>query len=153
MLLDLKTKLVEKKLTLSCAESFTGGMFAQTITSVPNSSAFFLGGIVSYAKAIKENLLQIPKRIINDYGVVSKEVALLMATNAKKLFQSDIAVSFTGNAGPGCLEDKPVGLIYIGIITPDKTIVEKIQFASNLNRTQIRSAAIEWVINFLNKNL
>ncbi len=153
MLEVLKNKLIHNNFTLSCAESFTGGLFSQTLTSIPNSSKFFLGGIVSYANEVKETILQIPHQIILENGVVSKQVALLMAQNTKVLFKSDIAVSFSGNAGPSALEKKPVGLVYIGVITPNKTVVEKIQYDQNWTRKQIQKAAVEWVINFLNKNL
>ncbi len=153
MLETLRDKLISNNFTLSCAESVTGGLFAQTLTSIPKSSVFFLGGIVSYSNRIKESILQIPHQIIINEGVVSSQVALLMASNVKNLFKSDVAISFTGNAGPDVLEQKPIGLNYVGIITPKQTVVEKIQYDQNWTRNQIQNAAVEWVINFLNKNL
>lgn len=104
----------EKGITLGSVESFTGGLFASEITSVSGASNFFKGALVTYATEEKEKMLDIPQEAIEKYGVVSKEVAGLMAVNGKKRLDVDISVSFTGNAGPEAMEGKPVGEVHIG---------------------------------------
>ncbi|ACF07102.1 competence/damage-inducible protein CinA [Metamycoplasma arthritidis] len=96
--------------SLSAVESFTGGLFASEIVSVPGASQYFLGALVSYSNAIKQKL-----GISTHNGVINKEVALAMAKAGNEFFGSDICVSFTGNAGPGVMDDKPAGLVYIAI--------------------------------------
>ena len=107
--------LIEHNISISSVESFTVGGFAERIGSIPGISAVYLGSLVSYSTRIKRDVLNIDQKIIDKYGVVSKEVAGLMAINGQKMFDSDLCVSFTGNAGPSAMEGKPVGLIYIGI--------------------------------------
>lgn len=109
---DLVKLLTEKHLTISSVESLTGGLFASEIVSVSGAAEVYLGSLVTYANSIKEDLLKIDKEIIDKHGVVSKEIAYLMSKQACKLIDSDIMISFTGNAGPNTLEDKPVGDIY-----------------------------------------
>lgn len=108
----------EQKVTLSAAESFTGGLFSQTITSVSGSSKIFAGGIVCYSNAVKQDVLRIPESMLTGSdapGAVSAETAEMMAENVLKLMGTDYAVSFTGSAGPEAMEGKPVGLMYIGL--------------------------------------
>ena len=101
--------------TLGSVESFTGGLFAREITSVPGASKFYKGGLVTYATEEKVALLGIPQKDVDQYGVVSKEIALQMAELGRKKLNVEYCVSFTGNAGPSAMEGKPVGEIYIGI--------------------------------------
>jgi len=119
---DLQTAAVRAlsnaRLTVSCAESCTGGLVAERITRVSGSSKVFRGGIVSYDNSAKISVLGVKPETIERFGAVSAETALEMAQCAAKLFRSDIAVSVTGNAGPQGSEDKPVGLVYIGICSP-----------------------------------
>ena len=98
----------EKGRTLGSVESFTGGLFAKEITSVSGASHFFKGALVTYATEEKNRLLGISYKDIDEFGVVSKEVAAQMASNGKKLLNVDYCVSFTGNAGPSAMEGKPV---------------------------------------------
>ncbi|MEX2640359.1 MAG: competence/damage-inducible protein A [Balneolales bacterium] len=107
--------LSEKKLTLSTAESCTGGFLANTVTDVPGSSAWFTGGILPYSNTMKINLLDVDKKMLEEYGAVSKQVALQMARSAARTLGSHLAVSTTGIAGPGGgSEAKPVGTVWVG---------------------------------------
>jgi PncC family amidohydrolase len=99
--------------TLATAESCTGGLISERVTSVPGSSAVFLGGVVSYANAVKRDLLDVPQEILECVGAVSHECAEAMAAGARRLLRADVAVSVTGIAGPdGGSAQKPVGLVY-----------------------------------------
>lgn len=111
--------LLKHNISISSVESFTVGGFASRIGSISGISAVYRGSLVSYQTRIKRDVLNIDEKIIETYGVVSKEIAGLMAINGQKMFDSDLCVSFTGNAGPHPMEDKPVGLIYIGIAYKD----------------------------------
>lgn len=130
----------EKGRTLGSVESFTGGGFAKAITSVSGASHFFKGALVTYATEEKNRLLGIPYKDIDEFGVVSKEVAGQMASNGKKLLNVDYCVSFTGNAGPEAMEGKPVGEIHIGVAFLDKVQV----YSYNLEgtREEIQEKAI-----------
>ncbi len=108
--------LTERKVTLSTAESCTGGLTAQQITLLPGSSAYFLGGVVSYSNDLKEKLLGVPAETLEKYGAVSPQVAKAMALGALERLGSDLAVSITGVAGPsGGTPEKPVGLVQLAI--------------------------------------
>lgn len=125
--------LKENNLTLSSCESLTGGLFASTITSFNGVSSFFKGGLVTYQNEVKENLLKIPNDLIKTYGVVSKEIAHQMCEKTSKLLSSDICISFTGNAGPTALEEKEVGLVYIGICYLNEVEVYGYRFQGDRN--------------------
>lgn len=132
----LGEKLKEKKLTLSTAESCTGGKIAHKITSIPGSSTYYKGSIVSYATEIKKDILHIPPEIIEKHTVVSEQVALLMAENVKKLFHTDIGIATTGVAGPDKGEDDhEVGVVFIAVVSPQKSFVKKYNFGT-FERTQ-----------------
>ena len=103
-------------LTVATAESCTGGLIAHAITSNPGSSGYYLGGVVSYSDAVKRSSLGVPAALLDAYGAVSAQVALAMAAGARERLAADLAVGVTGVAGPsGGSEEKPVGLVYIGI--------------------------------------
>ena len=119
----------EKKLTIATAESCTGGNIAKMLTSIPGSSAYFIGSIVSYSATIKTDFLNVSKETIKKHSVVSEQVAKEMAENIRKQFRTDIAISVTGNAGPTTDKtDKTVGDVFIGIATSNKTIVKFYNF-------------------------
>ena len=121
--------IINKELKISLAESCTGGFIAKSITDVPGSSKYFLGSIVAYNNGIKENILEIPSKIINQYGAVSRQVAESMAINVSKKFNSDISISCTGISGPtGGTNEKPVGTVYISIKYLDKLVTKKFIF-------------------------
>lgn len=107
-----------KQVTVAAAESFTGGLFSQTITAVAGSSQVFKGGVICYSNDLKRDVLQVPDQLLtgaNAPGAVSAETAELLAEQVMKMSGTDYGVSFTGVAGPEELEGKPVGLVYIGL--------------------------------------
>ena len=108
--------LARNNITLSIAESCTGGLITKKITDTSGSSKFLKGSIVAYSNEIKNSILKVPNDILNNYGAVSSEVALSMAKNIARYFKTDLGVSITGISGPsGGSKEKPVGLYYIGI--------------------------------------
>ena len=137
---EIAQLLTDRKQTLSLAESCTGGLIAASITSNSGVSSFFKGGVVTYFTSSKWEVLSVSKKIIDEYSVVSKEVAVEMAENVKELFNSDFAISITGNAGPEKGDSSAeVGTVFIGIATPNKTIVEVFDFGTNRYRVQHKS--------------
>ena len=118
----LKALLEQKGMTLSTAESCTGGLISHYITSSAGSSAYFSGGIVSYSEELKKKVLGVSPETINAHGVVSEETAREMAQKALDLFGSDYSVSSTGNLGPDVLENKEKGLVYIAASGKGKTV-------------------------------
>ena len=141
--------LRERGLTLGSVESFTGGLFAQQITSVGGASKFYKGGYITYATEEKVNLLLIPQSEVDKYGVVSKEIAYHMANNAKQLLKVDVCVSFTGNAGPEAMEGKPVGEVHIGIATKESAQVYSLLLKGN--RNEIQTQAVDFALEKLLK--
>ena len=103
---------------LAVAESCTGGLLGAVLTDVPGSSAYFLGGIISYADRVKVDLLRVPETTLRQHGAVSEQTAAAMAEGVHQLLQADIGVSITGVAGPDAEESKPAGLTFIGIAAP-----------------------------------
>jgi nicotinamide-nucleotide amidase len=128
--------------TISAAESCTGGMISHLFTSVPGSSAYFLGSVTSYSNSVKESVLNVPAEIINSHGAVSSECAAAMAEGVRKLTGSDFAVSTTGIAGPtGGSKEKPVGTVWIGVSSELGTETYKIQYNGDRQRNIERSSA------------
>lgn len=117
---NLVSFLHKKGFTLSVAESFTGGLFSATISKTPGASRVFLGGVVTYSKQAKIKILQIDSALLATHGSISSECGYAMAKSCQTLFTSDIALSFTGNAGPKASENKPVGKIFITLIIKDE---------------------------------
>ena len=127
----LHKKLIKKKLTISVAESCTGGLLAHNFTKLANSSKYFKMGLTTYSNEAKTKILKINKNIINKYGAVSHECCKAMVQNLYKISKSKINVSITGIAGPsGGSKEKPVGLVYIGIKKGKALVVNKIIFKS-----------------------
>lgn len=137
--------LKEKRLTISCAESLTGGLFASSITDVSGASNVFKGGIVSYTNEIKENVLGVSSSTLENQGAISEECCFQMAQNVKNKFNTDIGISFTGNAGPTASENKPVGLVYFGVSYLNKCEVFKLNL--NGDRKSIKNQCISYAIN------
>ncbi len=124
--LKLVKLLTKKKLTVSSAESCTGGLLASSITSISGSSKIFNMGLVTYSNNAKIKLLKVPKKTITKYGAVSYETCLSMVKNLSKISKSNISISITGVAGPnGGTKEKPVGLVYIGLKKGSKIIIRK----------------------------
>lgn len=131
---------VERGVTLSCAESLTAGMVSSNIAAVPGASAVLLGGAVTYTNQIKERLLSVSGKTIQEVTEVSYEVAQQMASGACSLFGSDYAVSLTGYAGPGGGTDvNPVGTVYIGLCSSDGVLSKRFAFSGN--RQEVRFQA------------
>lgn len=108
--------LREKELTISTAESCTGGLLSHTLTAISGSSAYFLGGVVAYSNAIKAQMLGVQTSTLQAHGAVSTQTAREMAAGVRARFNADIGLATTGIAGPtGATPEKPVGLVYIGI--------------------------------------
>ena len=121
--------LKDQNKTLSTAESCTGGMIAQVLTSVSGSSQYFNGGVVTYATESKINVLGVPKSLINEYSVVSAAVVSAMALNVKEIMKTDYAIATTGNAGPSKGDSNAeIGTVFIAIATPTAIIVEEFNF-------------------------
>ena len=144
-------RLKELGATLSVAESCTGGRISHELTSVAGSSAYFLGGVVTYHEQLKSNLLDVDPQLIAEHGVVSREVAAAMAEGVRKTCKSDYALSVTGVAGPDTLEGKPVGYIWIGLSTPDRTFAQDFQFGRS--RQNNISMATWAALNLLRKEI
>ncbi len=107
--------LTENNLTLSSIESVTGGLFSHKMTEVSNVSKVYRGAVVVYQTQTKVEIANVDEKLIRQYGVVSYEVAYEMAKKCQEMFKSDIAVSFTGNAGPNALDNLPVGTVFSAI--------------------------------------
>ena len=134
--------LIKKKLTISTAESCTGGMLSSTITSVAGSSKVFKVGLITYSNQSKIKLLRVLKNTIKKYGAVSKQVCLEMLRNINKISKTNISISITGIAGPnGGTKKKPVGLVYIGIKKSNKIFFKKYLF-KNKGRLYIQKATV-----------
>lgn len=143
--------LRERNLTISSAESLTGGLFASQLISVAGASSVFLGSIVSYDTKIKENTLGVSRKTIKEAGVISEDCALEMARNVRKMMNSDLGISFTGVAGPKAIENQSVGRVYIGIGTES---FEKVySYTFNGDRNEIRKRAVLKAMEIIFKNL
>lgn len=128
----LANKLIASNATLSIAESCTGGLISHLITSVPGSSKFYYGSIISYDNSVKLNNLGVKKNTLEKYGAVSEQTVLEMAEGIQKKFNTTFAISTSGIAGPsGGTSEKPVGLVWIGIATPTRCIAHKVQYGTN----------------------
>ena len=141
--------LTKKKLTVSFAESCTGGLLASSITSISGSSKIFNMGLVTYSNNAKVKLLQVPKKTITKYGAVSYETCLSMVKNLSKISKANISISITGVAGPnGGTKAKPVGLVYIGLKKGSKIIVKKNYFKSK-KRISIQKATVKQALKMI----
>ena len=144
--------LLARGLKLALAESCTGGLVGNRITDVAGSSAYFLGGLISYAYEAKVDLLGVQWETLNSKGAVSREVVLEMARGARKVLHADIAVSVSGIAGPGgAMPGKPVGTTWIGLATNDGEWARLFQFSGNRieNKSQSAEAALQMLLDHL----
>lgn len=117
---EFANRVFKNNILISVAESCTGGLLSHLLTSIPGSSSYFLGGVVSYSNDVKKSLLNIPDLVLQRFGAVHLVTAYLMAKNVKQIFGSHLSISTTGIAGPGGgSEIKPVGTICIGICYKD----------------------------------
>ena len=133
--------LRERRLTLSVAESCTGGLLAKRVTDVPGSSAYFLGGAVCYNNALKTQLAGVLPEILTKHGAVSSTTASALAAGIKRQTGSGAAIAVTGIAGPtGGTPDKPVGLVYIGVVLGEKVVVKKFHFFGDRERIRYQGS-------------
>ena len=134
--------LKEKGRTVSAAESCTGGMISQLLASVPGASEYYLGSVTSYANSVKENVLGVPAETIEKNGAVSSECVARMAEGVRKLTGSDYSIATSGIAGPGGgSEDKPVGLVWVGVSSASGTRTCKFMFKGDRIRNMERFAS------------
>jgi PncC family amidohydrolase len=148
---QLAQKLTSSHKTLATAESCTGGLIGHTLTNISGSSNWYKGGVIAYANEIKTQFLGVPAALIDQYGAVSRPVAQAMAEGARKRLKSDFAIATTGIAGPtGGTTAKPVGLVFIAIATPKKTIIKKFIFKGtrlNIKKQTLNESLKLLVIN------
>lgn len=148
----IMTKLREKHLTITAAESLTGGQLQAALTSIPGASQAFMGGFVTYANYAKEKLLAIPAEVIDKHGSVSEQTAILMAEQAKQKLGADVGVSLTGVAGPDSLEGQPVGTVWIGIAYRNKAgYAQKFHFPRQ--RKYVQARAVLTALDLVRKEL
>ncbi len=153
---ELKQKLFEllsqKALTLSTAESCTGGMIGATLTSIPGISDHYGYGFVTYSNEAKQKLLGVKADTLQKYGAVSAQTAIEMAEGALLVSGADVAVSVTGIAGPGGgTAEKPVGLVYVGFATKDKRLFKKLNLSGD--RDTVRLLTVMNVLELIIKQL
>ena len=141
--------LIKKKLSISFAESCTGGLLSSSITSISGSSKIFNMGLVTYSNSAKIKLLKVPNLTISKYGAVSNQTCLSMVKNLSKLSKADISISITGVAGPkGGTIQKPVGLVYIGIKKGSEITIKRNLF-KNKNRISIQKSTVKQAIKMI----
>ena len=149
---EIISKLVEKNITISTAESCTGGSLGKIITSVPGVSSIYGYGFITYANEAKEKILGVSHETLEEYGAVSYQTACEMAEGARKASGSDIAVSVTGIAGPGGgTTEKPVGLVYIAIADKNGSEYRKLNLSGN--RDEVRAKTCDEVFRLVKDKL
>ncbi|MBN1966919.1 MAG: CinA family protein [Anaerolineae bacterium] len=149
-------RLRAERLTIATAESSTGGLIAKRLTDLSGSSAYVIGGVVAYADAVKQRVLGVREQTLIDCGAVSEPVAQQMADGARTLFQTDLALSVTGIAGPtGATATKPVGLTFVGLSTPRGTWVRRFVWTGDRehNRRASADAAFRLLLDYLDGTL
>ena len=140
--------LKKKGLTISCAESCTGGLIAKTITDVSGCSDVFMGGVVSYANEVKINVLGVLADDLKSCGAVSETVAKQMADGVRRVCGTDIGISTTGIAGPGGgTPEKPVGTVYVGFSYQECTEAFNLALNKSLSRDEIRRLTVEKILS------
>jgi nicotinamide-nucleotide amidase len=152
---DLAAKVIdllrERRQTISCAESITGGALTAALVSVSGASDVLLGSIVAYSKEIKISQLGLSAELIDDKGLVSKEVAIAMAKGARQRLGSSWAISSTGSAGPTALVGSSPGEIWIAILGPDRQ--ESVKLSLNGARQEVINGAVESALTLLERIL
>ena len=146
----LHKKLIQKKLSISVAESCTGGLLANNLTKLSNASKYFQIGLITYSNNAKIKILKVNKKIIDKYGAVSPETCGEMVKNLAKISKSKINISITGIAGPnGGTKLKPVGLVYIGVKKNNRLLIAKNVFKQK-SRKAIQNATVNRVFRIIN---
>ena len=146
--------LIKGKLKLSVVESCTGGMLSAQITSIKGVSSIFDMGLITYSNYAKKKILNVSDTTLNKYGAVSKECCLEMVKKLSRLSKSDISLSITGIAGPlGGSKEKPVGLVFIGIMYKKKTTIKKFLFNKKFSRFKIQTMSCSKAISLIKKEV
>ncbi|KRO26695.1 MAG: hypothetical protein ABR64_03655 [Actinobacteria bacterium BACL2 MAG-121001-bin67] len=152
---DLAAKVIdllrERSESISCAESITGGALTSALVSISGASDVLLGSIVAYSKEMKINQLGLSAELIDERGLVSKEVALEMAKGARQKLGSSWAISSTGSAGPRALDGSSPGEIWIAIVGPDRQ--ESVKLSLNGARQEVINGAVESALTLLERIL
>lgn len=148
---EIVSYLIQHDISIASVESFTVGSFASLIGSIPGVSSVYRGSMVTYQTQVKQKLLNIDENRINQYGVVSKEIAYDMAQNGSDIFNCDLCISFTGNSGPLPMENKPVGLCYVGICFKGDVKVYTLQL--NGSRNEIKEQAIKEACSIIKEEI
>lgn len=144
--------LTEQKQTLAVAESCTGGLITHRLTNVPGSSAYVIVSVIAYAYEAKVAALGVSWETLNQFGAVSRETVTEMARGVRERFAASLGLAITGIAGPGGgTPEKPVGLTYIGLATPERVIVEKHIWQGN--RLQVKEQSAEAALKLLYEHL
>lgn len=141
--------LQEHQWHLLTIESATCGLIASTIGDQSGASKVFNGGFVVYTPEAKHNFLKISKNKIKKYGTISSEIAYEMLTHANKILSSECIISVTGNAGPSAIENKPVGLFYVGFKVEHQYLIKEINLDPNLDRNQMRNNIVNYCLDEL----
>jgi nicotinamide-nucleotide amidase len=135
--------LLQKRMTIAVAESCTGGLLSSILTRYSGSSAYFLSGAVVYSNKAKRDLLHIPAKLIDSHGAVSRQVAIAMAANVRKLARADIGIGITGIAGPtGGTTAKPIGTVYIAVATSKRILCKRHNFRGSRSSIQKQAALV-----------
>ena len=155
---EISSKIVlalnERNLTISTAESCTGGLVAKSLTDVSGASSVFYGGVVSYDNSVKENILGVKRETLESVGAVSYDTACQMATGVKRITKTDIGISTTGIAGPGGgTKEKPVGTVYVAIAYKDTVEGFLLSIDSALSRDEIRHEATDRLLTLAYKKI
>jgi PncC family amidohydrolase len=141
-------ELIKRGISIATAESCTGGLVGAAITAVSGSSEIYPGGIIAYSNDIKQNILGVNEETLIQYGAVSEEVALEMASGVKKLFNSRIGLSVSGIAGPGGgSREKPVGTVCLGFVFDELSKTSTLHFKGN--RQEIREQSVAFIFETL----
>jgi len=143
--------LKKNGLKVATAESCTGGMLSQSLTSVSGASEVVEIGILAYSNRIKNEALSVPHDVLLEEGAISAETAMYLAKNVRILSGSDIGVGITGNAGPSASENKPVGLVYVAIADKERYYIKKLTLPASYGRDKIRSCATLWALDLVRK--
>ena len=150
--IQISRLLLKNKATIATAESCTGGRLGSLFATPPGASNYYKGSVVSYATSSKVDVLKIDKKLIEEYSVVSEEVAMAMAKNVREIFKTDYAISTTGNAGPAKGDsDADIGTVFIGIATPDKVYAKKFTFGNH--RDKVIGKAVNKSIELIREEL
>jgi len=151
----LGERLRERHLTISVAESCTGGLIGHLLTNVPGSSDYFLGGVIVYSNEAKINLLDVSLMTLERNGAVSDATVQEMAKGVRKRFHSNIGLSVSGIAGPdGGTKEKPVGTVHVGLAASDKGFSGKYRFQGTRKQIKMNTAmmALDWVRRYLHED-